>query len=198
MLCDTVMRVSLVSLLTLFALSAAAHAQDFSAHQMFEGDDGRTGLVLGATLVGGDLVCATRTGEDCIDRGAKPAAGLSIHAGQMITPRLAVLGELWGMAHTEDAVTASQVLATANVRTWVAPRLWLQGGLGVARSQISYKADDLMTQSDTVPAFAAAAGVEVMHERRFALDIEARGGSGFYQSDTRVYNASLGVGVSWY
>ncbi|MEO8552399.1 MAG: hypothetical protein ABI678_20620 [Kofleriaceae bacterium] len=147
--------------------------------EMFEGDDGRSGLVLGAATEGGDLVCSTPSGADCGDRSAKPAAGLSVHAGQMIGPELALLGELWGMAHTEQTVTASQILATANVRGWVAPRLWLQGGLGVARSTISYKTGDLMAteQSDTVPAFAAAAGVEVLHERRFALDIEARGGS---------------------
>lgn len=194
------MRVSIVGFLTLSALSAAAHAQDYSATQMFEGDDGRTGLVLGATLEGGDLVCATRSGADCGDRSAKPAAGLSVHAGTMINPSLAVLGELWGMAHTEQAVTASQLLVTANVRGWVAPRLWLQGGLGVARSQISYKTGDLMAtaQSDTVPAFAAAAGVEVVHQRGFALDIEARGGSGFYTGDARVWNAGVGVGATWF
>ena len=194
------MRVSFVSLLTLSALSATAHAQDYSMTQMFEGDDGRSGFVLGATLVGGDLVCSTRSGDDCGDRSVKPGAGLSVHAGQMIIPRLALLGELWGMAHTEHALTASQILATANVRGWVAPRLWLQGGLGVARSQISYKTGELMAteQSDLVPAFAAAAGVEVLHERRFAVDIEARGGSGFYTGDARVWNAGVGVGATWF
>lgn len=193
------MRLTFASLLTLSALSAAAQAQDFSATQMFEGDDGRSGLVLGATLEGGDLVCSTPSGTDCGDRGAKPAAGLSVHAGTMMNPRLAILGELWGMAHTEDTVTASQVLLTANARAWVAPRLWLQGGLGVARSQISYKTDDVMTSaSSIVPAFSAAAGVEVMHERGFAVDIEARGGSGFYTADARVWNAGVGVGATWF
>ncbi len=159
----------------------------------------RSGLVIGASVDGGDMGCQTKNGDDC-GNGSHDAGGISVHAGGMVAPSLAVLGEVWGMAHTEDALTASQVLVTANLRGWVAPRLWLQGGLGVARSEISYKNGAFMAtdESDTVPAFDAAIGVEVLRSRAFALDIEARTGTGFYEGNARVYNAALGVGVSWF
>ncbi len=161
-------------------------------------DQHRTGLVLGGSIDGGNIGCQTKNGDDC---GTwHDAGGLSFHAGAMVGPSLAILGELWGMAHTEDHITASQGLATAALRGWVVPRLWLQGGLGFARSSVSYRSGNLMTsaQSDTVPAFMLGAGVELLSTPTFGLDLELRGGSGFYEGDARVYNAALGVGASWY
>lgn len=158
------------------------------------------GLVLGGSIDGGHIGCETRDGRDCGD-GVQPAGGFSVHAGAMVAPMVAVLGEAWGMAHTEDNVTASQAIVTAAVRGWVAPRLWLQGGLGLARSKVTYDyAPGIMavSESDTVPAFAAGAGLELVHTPTFGLDLELRTGSGFYQGDARVYNAALGVGATWF
>lgn len=157
----------------------------------------RSGLVLGASVDGGNIGCQTKSGDDCGD-GMHAAGGVSIHAGAMIGPRLAILGEAWGMAHTQDSLTASQALATANVRAWLTPRLWLQGGLGVARSKISYDNDFFMASatSSTVPAMSGAIGLELVRSPVFGLDIELRGGSGLYRDDVRIYNVALGVGVS--
>lgn len=159
----------------------------------------RNGLVLGASLDGGNLGCQTKSGDDCGD-GTHAAGGLSLHVGLMLGPRLAILGEAWGMAHTEDSLTATQALATANVRAWLAPRLWLQGGVGVARSKISYENSLFMVSSTsaTVPAVAAAIGLELVHSPSFGLDVELRGGSGLYRDDVRIYNAALGVGVTFF
>ena len=177
--------------------SASAHAQDVTAAAL--GED-RTGLVVGGSIDGGSVTCGTRNGDDCGDNSAKPAAGLSLHAGKMIRPELAILGEIWGMAHTEHALTASEVLVTANARAWLMPRVWVQGGLGAARSEISYKTMAFMaTGASTIaPAFSAGVGVEVLQSRGFGLDIEARGGSAFYESDARVWNFGGGVGVTWF
>jgi hypothetical protein len=160
----------------------------------------REGVVLGASIDGGHIGCETKNGNDCGD-GVQAAGGFSVHAGAMVAPRLAILGELWGMGHTEDNITASQGLATANLRAWIVPRFWLQGGLGVARSTVSYDAGNgfmASSQSDSVPAFDAAAGVELVHDRALALDLELRTGSGFYEGDARVYNAALGIGLTWF
>lgn len=159
----------------------------------------RSGLVLGASLDGGNMGCQTKNGDDC-GNGMHEAGGFSVHAGLMVGPRLAILGEAWGMAHTEDSLTATQALATANVRAWLAPRLWLQGGVGVARSKISYDSSLFMASStsSTVPAVAAAIGLELVHSPAFGLDVELRGGSGLYRDDVRIYNAALGVGVSFF
>jgi len=137
--------------LSLVATQARADEVVVTGHRME-----RQGIVVGASIDGGNIGCQTKNGDDCGD-GAHPAGGFSVHLGGMVTPSLAILGEVWGMAHTEDNITASQGLATAGVRGWVIPRLWLQAGVGVARSKISYEGDVFMAsaQSDTVPAFAA-------------------------------------------
>lgn len=159
----------------------------------------RQGIVVGGSIDGGNIGCQTKNGDDCGD-GAHPAGGFSLHLGGMVTPNLAILGEIWGMAHTEDNITASQGLATAAIRGWVVPRLWLQAGVGVARSKISYDGGGFMAsaQSDTAPAFVLAAGVELLATETFGLDLEIRGGSGFYEGDARVYNAAIGVGASFF
>jgi len=159
----------------------------------------RSGLVLGGSIDGGNIGCQTKSGDDCGD-GMHEAGGLSVHVGAMIGPRLALLGEAWGMAHTQDSLTASQALATANVRAWLTPRLWLQGGLGVARSKISFDSGLFMASatSSTVPAVSGAIGLELVHSPAFGLDLELRGGSGLYEDDVRIYNVALGVGVSFF
>ena len=180
--------------LSLVATQARADEVVVTGHRME-----RQGIVVGASIDGGNIGCQTKNGDDCGD-GAHPAGGFSVHLGGMVTPSLAILGEVWGMAHTEDNITASQGLATAGVRAWVIPRLWLQAGVGVARSKISYEGDVFMAsaQSDTVPAFVVAAGVELLATDTFGLDLEIRGGSGFYEGDARVYNAAIGVGASFF
>lgn len=159
----------------------------------------RNGLVLGATIDGGNMGCQTKDGDDC-GNGAHAAGGFSIHAGVMVTPQLAILGEAWGMAHEHDNLTATQVIATANLRAWIVPRLWLQGGLGVARSKLSYDDGILMGSdtSSTVPAVDLAVGVELVQSSAFGLDVELRGGSGLYRDDVRIWNAALGVGISFF
>jgi len=159
----------------------------------------RDGLVLGASIDGGHIGCETASGADCGD-GAHPAGGLSVHVGGMISPRLGTIGEVWGMAHSADNVTASQVLLTGNIRLWLVPRLWVQGGIGVARSKLSFEASGLATstESDTVPAGVLAVGVELLHSPNFGLDLQLRAGSGFYRGDARVWNTALGFGVTWF
>lgn len=184
---------------TLLASSAVAAITLFALPAFADSDRDRVGIVVGGSVDGGNLGCQNKNGDDC-GNGAHAAGGLSVHLGGMVGPNIAILGELWGMAHTDDNVTASQVLATANVRGWVVPHLWLQAGVGVAQSRLAFKSGAFMasTNSDTVPAFDLAAGVELIRTPQFGLDVEVRGGSGFYQSDTRVYNTSLGIGVSFF
>lgn len=159
----------------------------------------RSGLVLGASIDGGNIGCQTKSGDDC-GNGAHPAGGFSLHVGAMLTPAVAILGEAWGMAHTQDSLTATQVLVTANVRAWLVPRLWLQGGVGVARSKLSFDNSVISasTMSSTVPAVDAAVGLELVRSPMFGLDLELRGGTGLYREDVRIYNAALGVGVSFF
>jgi hypothetical protein len=161
--------------------------------------DARTGAVVGASIDGGNMGCQTRTGSDCGD-GMRPAGGFSLHGGAMVAPHVALLAELWGMRHTDDDARATQVLVTANLRTWVIPRVWVQAGLGVARSKVSFD-DGFATMSSTssiVPAVSGALGVELVQSPGFGLDLQLRAGTGLYEDDVRIYNAAFGVGVSFF
>jgi hypothetical protein len=162
-------------------------------------DSGRSGLVLGGSIDGGNIGCQTKNGDDC-GNGMHEAGGFSVHVGVMVAPAVAIIGEVWGMAHQEDSFTASQVLATAAVRAWLAPRVWLQGGVGVARSKLSFDDGLVMgsSESSTVPAAVGALGVELVQTPTLGLDLELRAGSGLYRDDVRIYNAALGVGASFY
>lgn len=159
----------------------------------------RSGVVIGATVQGGVIGCETKRGKDC-GHGTLAAGGFSVHAGMMITPTLALLGEASVMAHTEDSLTASQFLATANMRAWLTQRLWLQGGLGVARSKLSFEGRyaTVSSVSATVPAVSAAVGFELVRSPTFGLDLELRAGSGLSRDDVRIRNASVGLGVTFF
>jgi len=163
--------------------------------------DTRDGATFGVGLGGGHIGCQDADGNDCDGDGANEAGGVNVRAGFMLNPRLALAGDLWGMAHTEDRLTVSQVIVAGVVRGWVAPRLWVQGGLGIARSAVELDLGDLgtvMSESDVVPAVVAGIGVEAIASEKLALDIELKGGSGLYEDDIQVYNVSLGAAVSFY
>lgn len=160
----------------------------------------RRGGTFGIGLGVGHIACEDDEGNDC-DGGDIEAGGLSLRAGTMIGPGAALVGEAWAMHHDEDSAELTQTMLTAQVRGWLAPRLWLQGGLGVARTTVNYDLGggaELTGESDVVPALAGSVGVELVSDRSFALDLELKGGTGLYEDDLRVYNASLGVGLSFY
>jgi hypothetical protein len=160
---------------------------------------GRHGGNFGASIGFGRLGCDDN-GNDCSGSGANQAGYLAVHGGVMVSSNVAIMGDLWGMAHTEERFTVSQILLTAAVRVWPVQRFWLEGGLGIARAGIEYDAGvyQYMSRSDVVPAAMLGLGVEVISRRNFALDVELRAGTGFYNDDVSVWIVSLGVGVNWY
>jgi hypothetical protein len=163
------------------------------------GVSARRGGTFGVAIGAGHLGCSV-DGDDCDGDGASEAAGISVHGGATVGPALAVIGELWLMGHTEDNVTTSQGILTADLRFWAAPGLWLQGGLGFARSAVRYDGDlvDTESRSDTVPAVTAGLGLELISSATFGLDVQLKAGTGLYEDDMRIYNLSLGVGANWY
>jgi hypothetical protein len=155
----------------------------------------RSGATFGASLGGGQMGCQN---DQCDTLNG--AGSLDLHVGGMLAPRLALVGDLWGMAHSDDRVTISQVLITAGLRYWPLRPLWLQGGVGIARSALDWDSSvvNVQTKSDVVPGLMAGVGVELVSTRSFAVDIALRAGTGFYEHDMRVYNLALGVGVDFY
>jgi hypothetical protein len=178
-------------------VSAATLVPAVALADVYAGTSVRSGATFGASIGAGAMSCSTDDGEDC---DSEEAGALTLHAGAMVTPQLAVVGQLWGMAHTSDNITVSQGIAAAALRAWPAPRLWLEGGLGVARATVEYDGAliDVMEKSDLAPAAVAGIGFELLSSDAFALDLHLRGGSGLYEDEVLVYGVNLGVGASFY
>jgi hypothetical protein len=188
-------RVAIGSLAAVSLSAGVAAAED----ELYAGRDGAT---FGVGVGGGTIGCSDSDGNDCGGSGDLDAAGVSFRAGFMLNPNLALTGDLWAMGRTEDDRTVSQGIATATLRGWVAPSVWLQGGLGVARSaaeiDIGDGAIELMSETDYVPAATAGIGVELISTDALALDLELKAGTGLYEDDIQIYNMSHGAGVSFY
>jgi hypothetical protein len=185
-----------VSLAALAALApAAARAQPVSAY--YEDQIAlRDGLTIGVGLGVGHLECG---GAGC--DGVTEAAGADVHLGAMLTPRLAIVAELWAMGHRADRVDITHTLATLGAQVWLLPRLWVRAGAGVAHADFGFGGAlaDVPDRTETVPGAVAGVGLELVTSRGFALDLQLRGGSGLYDDgDTRVHDVALSLGMSWY
>ena len=110
----------------------------------------------------------------------------------MISPRAALMFEVWGADHpwTDSApATADETINTfftGAAQFWLTDIFWIKGGAGagVLRDTITtpYYSDvrHRSVAIDTGFALFGAAGVEVLQSYNFALDIQGRIGSGFY------------------
>lgn len=196
--------VGLVAVLGALGAGKVAHAQGVvvNDHRAPEvepvvviEDQTRSGLTIGGGLGFGHIACE---GVDC--SGYNEAGGFDVHIGSMIAPGAAVLLDIWGMAHQEDRATFRQGIATAALRVWALPRLWIQGGVGAAQAEWDYDADviEFESRSETVPAVVGAIGVELLASPSFGLDVALRAGTGLYEDDVRVRNVSLGIGLNFY
>lgn len=151
-------------------------------------------LGLGVNL--GEISCQ---GDLC--DGVTEAGGVELHVGSMVGARAAVGVDLWAMAHTEDDFTLTHVIATVGMRYWLLPRLWIRGGVGLAQGRWRFDARviELEDETEHVPAIMGAIGLELVVGRRFAMDLQLRGGTGFYDEDrTRARNVGAGLGFTWY
>lgn len=162
----------------------------------------RKGLTAGASLGLGELSCEdeSSTGTGPCD-GVTEAGSLDGHLGVMLSPRLALMGDIWIMGHTENDLTVSQTISTIGAQLWLTPRLWIKGGLGIAHARFRFDGAfiDLESESETVPAGMLGVGYEVVHKPNFALDLSLRGGTGVYEDEqTRAHNVAVTLGLSWY
>lgn len=177
-----------------FTTSAAMAEDDASAFARR-----RDGFMLGFGINFGEISCA---GTGCDD--VTEAVGIDIHLGSMISPRTGLGFDLWAMTHTEDNLTITHAIATLGVQYWLLPRLWVKGGLGVAQAAWKYDGPiNLENQTEYVPAIMGAVGYEILVGRSFALDVQLRGGTGFYGdadngTDVQTSNVGIGAGFTWF
>jgi hypothetical protein len=184
-----------IGLLTVFGSMSAAHAQ-YRGQRPYYGAPPpvargvyRSGLILGFGVGGGSII-ADQCGN-CGGGGAWEA-----HIGGMVNPRLAVMGELWGLARPTDAGTLYHVIYGAALQFWVADILWLKGGIG--GGSISFEDRiELTTTGESALALSGAIGVEVVQTYNFALDIQLRVAHSFV-SLGGAENIALLVGFNFY
>ena len=161
----------------------------------------RRGLILGFGLGIGDM-SADSGPIDCIGCSYNPLAGaFDFHIGGMLNPRLALLFELWGALKTLDASGTEslvQTMAMVAAQYWLAPRLWIKGGLGAAHLSYSYD-DGYSDPIDDGLGAMGAVGYEILISPRFAIDLQLRLGTGSYEGIAeQIHVGTAGVGFNWY
>ena len=168
---------------------------------------GSAGVQRFGLTFGGDIGLGVMTadcGGDCGD--ALGSGQFGFHIGLMINPVMAIMYDAHIAAHPfDDDFVGSGVLAqqihTAALQYWVAPQIWVKGGLGFGYLSVSYD-DGFEDASETVPAILLAAGYEFLQAPNFAIDGIFKVGAGFYGDDTgqdtAVTNVTFNIGASWY
>ncbi len=155
----------------------------------------RAGFTIGVTLGPGNIGVADSSG-DVVESFDGVAMSLSI--GGMLSPRLALVGDLWNITHMDydQDFRLQHGIITVALQYWLTPRLWAKGGIGRARyavGTIDYK----QAQSDEVPAVMGAVGYELSHGRSFAFDAQLRFGVGSYDEGD-IHSGALVLGLNWY
>ena len=191
------MSLSLLRLVPLFLVAAAAAPAAAEPGRYYaENPEAsiRRGWNVGVGLGGGEISCS---GPGCDD--VTEAGSLNLQVGTMLRPRLRAVLDLWGMAHKEEDFTVNQTLLTGGLQIWVINRLWLRGGVGIATAGFNYDGDlaDTDDERHSTVGLAGGIGFEILSRRSFALDLELRGGTGFYD-DKRAHNGAFNIGVTWY
>jgi hypothetical protein len=160
----------------------------------------RVGWELDVAAQAGEINCS---GALCND--FREAGGLSAGATYMIGPRLGINGQIWGMAHSNDGWTVAQVITTVGVELRPFPILSLQAGVGHAHAHQSWDFGNVAVGSDDAPAFMIGASLDVVRARTWALDVQLKFGTGFYDDedgdgdpDVIARNIGLGVGVTFF
>jgi hypothetical protein len=124
----------------------------------------RKGFVFGVAVGGGGISC-----DDC-DSLHGPAS--SLYAGGMLTDKLALVADSSVVVKTEDGNRLTSGVFGVAAQYWVAPRVWVKGGVG--GGQLFFSSDQESESSDLGLGFLGGAGVEIVQKKKFALDLQAR------------------------
>ena len=187
---------------------AAGAAATTTAHAQSPGTAPapRVGWELGLGLYGGEINCENENGDFC--DGVTEAGGFDLHAAYFFRPQLGIYLDVWPMIHTEDNWTFTHNIVTVGAKWRPMPIVTLTAGIGSAQARLRYEAFGLEGESETdvVGAVLFAASIDVVRGKRFAIDLQARAGIGFYNDDDNnngepdIVGRNLGVGaaVTWF
>lgn len=190
----------ITTFLTALAFTGTALADEYTPSE----DANRRGIMVGIGLNGGHMLFEDADGSS--GESFNQSYGGEVHVAYMVSKRLALSLEGWGMYHaytnffgTES--TVSHVIATIGPQFWVLPRLWIRGGLGYARAswtnEIPITGDVVQGETENRPGVSFGLGLEVVSGPNFALDVQLRGGTGFYEN-AEASNVGVGVGLTWF
>jgi hypothetical protein len=162
----------------------------------------RRGLELGVGLQAGKIYCEAQNGF-CDD--FTEAGGANLSASWFFVPELGVTLDLWAMTHRDDDFTFTHYVNTVGVKWRPLPILTLTAAVGEAHATLDYRGAIIAAHatSDDAPAVMAAASIDVIRARHWALSVEARFGNGFYGDDANndgdpdVVGRNVGVGAAF-
>ncbi len=152
----------------------------------------RSGFLIGFSLGGGSFNCS-----DCSDEDALSGFAFDLHLGGMINPRMGLMFDGWGVSHSLEGGSIIHVIDTVALQVWVAPRIWIKGGLGIGQLSVDNDDGDTVARSERGLSLMAAGGVEIYQGTIFALDLQARLGVASYE-DVSVAQAAFSLGFNWY
>jgi hypothetical protein len=162
----------------------------------------RRGLAVGFGLGLGGM-SDSQGAIGCASCEYNPASvGLDFHIGGMLSPRFALLFEIWGQGQQMDvsgSETLVQTMLMVAAQYWVTPQLWLKGGLGVSHLSVSFDDGSEPLDLDEGGAVMGAVGYEILSSPRFALDLQGRLGMGTYDSaEGNIQTGMISLGLNWY
>lgn len=160
----------------------------------------RRGLTVGFGFGFGNM--ATDSGPiGCSDCSYTPLAGaVDFHIGGMLSPRLAVLLEIWGVIRPLDSQGFESLQQTAMMvaaQYWLSPKLWLKGGIGAAVLELTYDDGYDSEPLDDGGAIMGALGYEIVAGPRFGIDLQLRLGTGAYEGG-EIHAINGALGINWY
>jgi hypothetical protein len=163
------------------------------------------GLTFGFDLSLGGMSSDKLGSIECFNCDFQPiSGGFGGYVGIVLNPRLAIKADLRATAQTLDADGTAFLVQTTfmgSLTYWLTPRVWIEGGLGVANLSVNID-DGFSEQDETVDNGGAgmlAAGFEVARGRRIAIDLHVRGISGSYDGiNDQIFAGMVGVAFTWY
>lgn len=154
----------------------------------------RLGLELSGGLQGGHMACESPSSR-C--NGLSAAFGGNLDAAWFLTPTLGVSADVWVLSHGDDDMTVAHYINTLDLKYRPVPELTLQAGIGAAHATFHRSNGDTRT-SKTGFGVMAGASYELLHGPKWALSVDARFGSGFYDMDVKASNVGVGLGLTFF
>ena len=154
----------------------------------------REGIFGGFGGWAGNISC---NGSDC--GGFSAAGGASGHLGYMFNRQLGILVDVWALTSKDGNVGLTFLTSTVDVRFWLLPILWVQGGLGNGHAIVHV--DGFAAASGDVPVGEVAAGLQLLRGRNWDLDVVLQVAQGTSTSDSGSStgrSTGLGVQLTWY